>query len=241
MSSQNYSQFDSQRSDMPPSRPTKRVRGTPKAKRTTTSVSLVPAPKIYFGRQPFPKQLFNTMTYCEIISLNVAAGVAAKQYSCNGIVDPLVGAGGRQPLYFDQLSNIYNHYTVLRSRLKLTWAGSAVQPLLFSMYIEDDTSFPAFGADSIDRITATSKLILPAYGAAQCTLACNWSAKEAFGPSTQADPSMQGNAGSNPTEQQYFTFQIYDPAGAATAGGIVKCEIEYDCVWDELVTVPNSV
>lgn len=196
---------------------------------------------VSFGRQPFPKQLKNTLKYAEVRLANVTAGVLTQLFSCNGCYDPYQSGGGRQPLYFDQLCAVYDHYTVLRSRIKITWTATAVVPLLCTLYIEDDATTVANAADAIDRPGVYSILAKPDYGAVNIVLYSSWSAVDVFGPGTQADPSMQGTAAANPTEIQNWCFQVYDATSAVTTtNGTLLTEIEYDCVWDEFVTVANS-
>jgi len=240
MTSQSQSYY-SQHS-LPPmaSPPSKRVKTARKRQVKALRTRTLAPPKAFFGRQPFPKQLFNTVKYAELISSNLVAGLLTRVFCTNGLFDPYTTGTGRQPLYFDQLTAVYDHYTVLRSRAKFTWAGNVTTPILFSCYIEDDAATVANAADAMDRIGVQTKFVVPSYGATECTLYSKWSALEAFGPGTQADTSMQGSVTANPTENQFFVFQAYEAFAGVSTVSQLSVEIEYDVVWDEFVTVQPS-
>jgi len=204
-------------------------------------------PQIRLGRQALPKQLMNTVTYCESTNRTVTAGVSANyQFSCNGLYDPNITGTGRQPMYFDQLSALYNHYTVLRSRILVTWSAINVSttvgnnPVMCTLYIDDDTDTgTSNAADSAsERPTAKTKVFIPV-AQGTCVLTNKWDAAQTFGPNPQGNSQLIGTASSNPTEQSYFTLVHYFPAGDTMTINI-RARIEYDVVWDELTTIGPS-
>jgi len=198
---------------------------------------------VSMGKQPFPKMLSNTVKFCETVSVTLVAGYKSVQYSCNGLYDLRAAAGGAQPLYFDQLVDIYNHYTVLRSRIRVTpimdYSGINTA-CIQAIYIDDDTSVVASAQNAIERATGKGSRVLAASPPNPASLYCTWSAKNAFGPGTLADSTMQGNSSSNPTEQEYFTYILQDPNNAATFTCSLLVECEYDTIWDEYRTITGS-
>jgi len=212
-----------------------------RTKQLTKPFDRIPT-RVFLGKQAFPKQLSNTLRYAETVTLTLVGGVVIKQYSCNGMYDPRPAAGGTQPLYFDQLCGIYNHYTVVRSRCKFTpLLDSAITTASYhAAYIEDDTSTVANGANALERTTGRGGRVLAVSPPNPSSISISWSAKQAFGPSTMADPSMQGSVSANPTEQEYFTYVLQDPNGAATYECSLLVQLEYDCIWDEIVTITSS-
>jgi len=200
---------------------------------------------VYCGRQPFPKQFFNTVRYCEGMSSSVSVGVQAgrNQISTNSCFDPNSSGVGHQPLYFDQLCSIYDHYTVLRSRTKITvmLEPSVTSPVVVVLYIDDDTSTIPSVTINAERTGAKTYVISPSAGTmASPSIYMNWDAKKAFGPGTQADSTMQGNASASPTEQQYYTIECGSQITGQSFTVQYWTETEYDCVWDEFVTIAQS-
>lgn len=216
----------------------KRQRGVTKKARTAR----VPT-QVRIGKQTFPKQLFNTLTYCEEVSFNAAAAVGKGAYlwSCNGCYDPNITGAGHQPQYFDQMTAIYDHYTVLRSRIHvwLSYGTSGVNNgVVAALYIDDDTAVKGDALTAAEMPGAVSKMFVPAVDGV-CYMKHNWDAAKTFGPNPQAQDSLQGTSSSNPTEQSYYSLQTYDLGlSANTIFAFVK--IEYDVVWDEITTIGAS-
>lgn len=221
-----------------PARATKRSKSSLVKKKYRTSQRPV---KVSLGRQVLPKQLFNTLTYASTqYILTVTVGFGKYLFSCNGMFDPDITGTGTQPLYFDQLSALYDHYTVLRSRIKveLVYASTiAVNQQCLCVYVDDDTTVAGNVDSAIMRPDAKyvvnngQQLMKPVYH--------SWSAADTFGPNPQADPNLQGTSSANPTEQSYYAIILQD-FGNLTYNANFVVKIEYDVVWDELATVATS-
>ena len=54
-------------------------------------------------------------------------------------VNCLYSVGGTQPLYFDQLAAIYSHYTVMKSRIKVTMIPNTDEPFVGGICVDDDS------------------------------------------------------------------------------------------------------
>jgi len=191
-----------------------------------------------FGAQAFPKQLFNTMRYVDLLSIPQTGGLGKWLLSCNGIFDVNITGTGGQPQYFDQLTAVYDHYTVLKSKAKFTLMSTSSQAVNYTVYIDDDTttSSNAYQAAMFD----TAKTVLSGKQGDTVTLYSSWDAAKMFGPNPQAQDSLQGTSAANPTEQSYYTLLALDVGSAS--GNYISClvEIDYYCVWDEYVTTPAS-
>lgn len=217
-------------------------RTKPGPKRNARRVSIPKTPvRVFMGRQPFPKQLFNTLTYTESVAFNISAGtgVALYKFLANSMFDPNSTGTGRQPLYFDQLSAIYDHYTVLRSRIRVSPNHISTLPILYSLYLDDDTSAVANAVDASERIGAVSKMFIPSYGGQNQEMRLSFDAVKTFGPNPMANDNLQGTGLTSPAEQQVYTIQAYDGTGTAATGQLMVW-IEYDCVWDEFTTIASS-
>lgn len=71
----------------------------------------------------FPNELVVRLRYSDIIVMTSTAGSLAKYvFRCNSIVDPDFTGAGHQPMYFDQFAALYANYTVLGSKIKVTYS-----------------------------------------------------------------------------------------------------------------------
>lgn len=197
---------------------------------------------IRIGRQPFPKQLFNTLRYVSQTPLTVTLGSARHIFRANGMFDPDQTGSGHQPLYFDTLMAVYQHYTVLRSRIKITPMPESALSTSNLLYVikEDADVTPTVTAYEALEFPYVSSAITPgARGQDQVSISKTWSAVRTFGGNPQSNPDLQGTIASDPTEQSYFTLMVRDPV---LGNGIIDLvvEIEYDVVWDELKTIGFS-
>lgn len=195
---------------------------------------------VKFGLCPFPPQLFNTVKYTANFNLVISTGVGKYLFSCNGLFDPDFTGGGHQPLYFDQLAAIYDHYTVLSSRIKvkLGFTSTVTIPVISSVYIDDDTSVTVDAIQASERTPHASGYFVPAVEPSPWNR-LSWSAADTFGGDPQSQDSLQGNSSTNPAEQSFYCIQGYDTSLASyTVVGYV--ELQYDTVWDEITTIAVS-
>lgn len=91
----------------------------------------------------FPKKMIMTHRYCANQSVQSSTGVMANYvFSCNGMYDPDITGTGGQPLYFDQMTAIYNHYTVIGSKvtIKVLNASPSTGIIGCGILINDDTA-----------------------------------------------------------------------------------------------------
>jgi len=214
---------------------------TKRAKYAIKKRNYTPIPtKVRLGPQAFPKQLFNTLKYSDapLLILSGTTGLGQHIFSCNGLYDPNITGTGNQPLYFDQLSAVYNHYTVLRSRIKVTFGATSAAAHVYSIVVEDDTSGAVSPIVASERPMSVSKMASP-QNDGLTTLSLSWDAAQVFGPNPQAQDSLQGSAASNPSEQSYFIIQGYDTSLAGSTHTIYV-QMEFDVVWDEFATTARS-
>lgn len=190
----------------------------------------------------FPPLLKIRHKYCESeVALSSTTGaVSTYQFSCNGMFDPNITGSGHQPLYFDQLTAIYDHYTVLRSfiRIRIT-AGTNAVPYIIGLYVDDDTSTALSPDEAFEQNTASFVPVNGGDTTPNITLVKAWDASKYFGPNPLANDNLQGTSAANPTEQSYFTVK-FKGQGVGTISATMSAEIWYEAVWDELKTVGSS-
>jgi len=129
----------------------KRTKRATKAKKTIRSSPNYRASTLTPGNKAmvnlgygFPKAIKITHKYVDTIALTCTSGVPQKlTYYANGMyaIKSSPG-GGHQPLFFDQLTALYNHYTVIGSKITFKWvnASTSTPPMVYSLFVNDDTT-----------------------------------------------------------------------------------------------------
>jgi len=226
------------------STPAKRSR-TRYTKSRRYTAPYLPRIRATIGQGP-PKQLTMTHKYCsqQLTLTSSAGGLGTHKFSCNGLFNPdITGSpGAHQPMYFDQMSALYDHYCVLSSTIKVTFSTPGA-PLAMSMRlginVNDNTSHTPLD----DGLAEANQSVLTHISAGSLItkqLTSKWNAKDYFGPSVLANTELQGGAGTNPTEQSYYVIFGQSMNGITTSAVLMDVEIKYTCVWKELVDIASS-
>jgi len=165
-----------------------------------------------------------------------ASSATAYVLSANGLFDPDITGTGGQPMGFDQMMNFYNHYTVIRSRLRLVathitanltccasivMSGSSTVTTVIEQLIEN-------GDLSIATLTYAGAM----GSSAKLTRGCDC-AKFQGVDDILDDPNMRGDAASNPTEQMYFHVAVWNPYSATVPTVDFQALLEYDVIFHE--------
>lgn len=205
-----------------PRRYKKRKSNTWKRKR---SVALQP-------RSPIADSQIVKLKYGELTSMSTTAGLAETLvFSANNCNDPRTAAGGHQPMGFDEWMQFYNHYTVLGSRVRVTYmpSGSGVNnAALVSIKVQDDYTVVGTINDSILEQTG---VVWKAMGGdtsnGSQTLTKYFSAKKFFGVSDVMDNhELSGRLGADPSEQAYYHVTVSGVNGSAVTVNFA-IQIEY--------------
>jgi len=221
--------------------PSKTVSKSTSAKRTRR------APFFPIGRNPtgFPPKMTMRHKYAgnpttALGQLGVAGGVYTHVLSANGMYDPDITATGHQPLYFDQMRDIYDHYTVMKSTCKVWFASmDSGVPNHISLGLDDDSAASATLTTLQEQPETTSSLLLSVGGKGNAVLTKSYIAKRTFGGSPLSDANLQGTASANPPEQEYY-YITASPWTVPTAGVYFRFEITYEVIWEEVRTMTGS-
>lgn len=236
-----------------------------KRQRQTTSTALVraksrkvirkkKAPFVGIYRNPvgFPKMMKMVHRYAACgqnaqLNYSAAGNCANYVFSCNNMFDPDFTGTGHQPSYFDTLAGIYDHYTVIAS--KITWKlnpgsffeASLIGPSVCVAWIDDNTTTTQTRVQIIaEQPSATP---LQVFGGTNdhndLVLTRSWSAKKAFGSNPLSNDKLIGSAGGAPTEQQYFKFS-YETNDLSAATVYLNVVVEYIAIWNELKEISAS-
>lgn len=191
----------------------------------------------------FPKRMTVTHKYTDGFIYLTSTGTKSNfNISCNGMYDPNLTAGGHQPLYFDQLTAIYNHYTVIYAELKATFVptASTTTPLAYGVLINDDATVTPGNYNEMMEQAQGSGAFTTAVQTKPPVIIKKWSAKKTFGGSILGNTDLQGTVTSNPTEQSVFSCYIQPLDAVTTCTVNLIVEISYVAVWSEVKDIVNS-
>lgn len=196
---------------------------------------------VSLGRQPIPQILKNTLKYTDIVDIGTAGGLGKYKFRATSLYDPDQIISGHQPLYFDQVVGLYNHFQVIRSRIKFTPSipAASVEPVLFCVYTDDDATAVATAIVASERRGATYQMYSSGAGVPVRTLKQTYDAVKTFGPQALGLDKLIGSVSADPAEEVYFMIMVQDLAGLTTT---FRClvEVEYDVQWTELKDVIQS-
>jgi len=178
-----------------------------------------------------PYRLRNYMRYADTVSVTLTAGAGDTFFSCNGLYDPWVSGGGHQPMYFDELAALYDHFNVLSSRIEVQPIVSSVSTVI-AVTIEDDTTGQGTLL-SIEEGDAQYKCYPPVdAGGSYPLVKQKWSQVREFGSGAMQGAQLTGTSAANPTEQSFFHINVSDPAGGSVTV-ILQVLIVYFTEWVE--------
>lgn len=224
------------------SRSTKKFKSAKTTSRTSGSVGAVVVPRPF----ALPLQLKNTMRYVINDKCTITGGNGFLFYSANGIYQPGGAIGpAHKPLYFNQLSSLYDHWHVTYSKITISYAGCqepSNSSYVMTVLNDDDGSvLPNFGLP--ERATAKSTVFnLNAFIQRPISpISATYSAAKVFGNTAMSNDSLRGDFVSNPLEGQYFQVRLAQCDGGIDNNSLYfHVEIEYSVIWNELKDVLAS-
>lgn len=157
-----------------------------------------------------PKQRLAKLRYCDSVSSTSTSGVLSLYiFRANSCFDTDLTGTGHQPFGFDQWSTLFNHYTVLGSKITvntiaITNAGSV--PIQTGVYLADGTSagYTTF-TEYNEAKKGSSKTMLGSIGEKQYRTVSKFSAKKYFGVKDVMDnQNLRAAVTTNPAELAYF-------------------------------------
>lgn len=179
----------------------------------------------------FPNSIITTLRYCDFYGLtSTTGGSTAQVFRANGIFDPDYTGAGHQPMYRDNWANIYDYYTVLGSKITVTYhSRSSTQGFIIGCIGTDSPSITSTVTSWMENNNAVSGLL----GNVNCqpvTLSMTYSPEENLGSNAKDDGSSMTAVGADPSSgegQFYFAITAATEDGATTASLTAKVQIEY--------------
>lgn len=168
---------------------------------------------------------------------------ASYVFSANGLYDPDITSTGHQPMGFDQMMSLYEQYTCIASSMEV-W----IRPTLSQSYIGAALSLQPSSTISTDpHVTMENGLveysevisITQGNGIPVQKMELNCDVRKYFGRSAARemlnDDSLSGTISSNPTEQVYYAFSVWElqSLGGSTNAVGISVRLSYDTIYWE--------
>lgn len=206
-------------------------------------VSLIPG--LWNRGSGLPDRLVTKLRYDNVGLLTSTTGTVGKQvWRMNSIFDPDLTGGGHQPHYYDQFAVLYDHYTVIKSKIihVMTPKENNTISMVVGTLDDDDGTTEATFATLMESPHARSRVLgLPAGGTDIITMKSKFDCKKDLGidPWSGTD-GVRTPVGSNPTEVWTNVAWNLSSDGATTGSVYLKSEIIFTVLFSELKTVATS-
>ena len=145
-------------------------------------------------------------------------------------------------MYFDQYMSIYNHFTVLGAKMKVTFSSydTNVVPLSVGLWQNDDLSITPTTFQGQVESSKGKQAVIGTGGDSKAVLELRWSAKDTFGRSPLSDTSLRGDALANPTETSVGVIAIQAGDRVTSTQCIATIEMEFISCFFELKDLISS-
>lgn len=191
----------------------------------------------------FPKKFKFNHKYAtkhNMSSTTVASNIV---FRCNGMFDPDFTAVGHQPLYFDQIGAIYNHFYVVRSKIKYTIVpqGTTAQAPYRAVAMIKDTSTATLDLDQMsENNTSITRVCTGGINPTKEVISLYYDGQKTWGPALLSNSRQRGTVAQDPSEQIFFELDVQALDGTSAVDVHVLVEIEYTAVWDERTLITKS-
>lgn len=206
--------------------------------------------KSNFSKAPMPNRFATKLRYVGSAQLNPAVGLPAVHVvNAIGCFDPDVTAAGHQPRGFDQLMTMYDHYTVIGSKITVDFcntANSAGEASTIGIAVKDtataytDANNYLEGRNIISTVLPSANTGGPA---PMRTLHKAMSTRKFLGVSKPlSSDTIRGDVTANPTDSSYFHIFIQALANVAAdlPSYAIQFRVEYLVVFTEPVQPAQS-
>lgn len=193
-------------------------------------------------RQPVPDKIMTKLKYTEAISFGSLVGLVLSNYQFrNSIFDPNVTSSGHQPLWRDQLANLYSRYRVHGIKYKFTiWNQNQPGGLFGGVKHSNDGVVETVYTTLRERRGVQTFTVAPP-GAQQKIVKGYMPVGKPHGLSKREfmwDEDFEADIGTNPVKQTYL--EIYLTTQGPTAIANVIADLVYYVELNKRVNVGSS-
>jgi len=191
----------------------------------------------------FPASTVKRLRYSTSAALTGTAGVVASYvFRANDLFDPDFTSTGHQPMGVDQMLTWYNHFTVLASKITVSFKNTLTIPGTVCIRVDGDST-PLTVIDRIVEVGGAVFDTLGSFGDTTKKLSLGVDIAKIQGVSRSAitaDVSLQGSASAAPIEITYFHVQLWN-ANGVTVTCAIDVEIEFQVQFSEPRDLTQSV
>lgn len=166
---------------------------------------------LVLSKAPIPNRFATKLRYADNFTLQPVSGlVAAHLWNANSCYDPDVTGTGHQPRGFDQFMAMYDHFTVIGSKITAWFCGSSGSatnsPTMIGIALKDFTTLPSTKNDYMEgRNVVSTMLAFDNETHEVKKLTKTFSTKKFLGVSKPlASSVLRGSASADPAEDAYF-------------------------------------
>lgn len=194
---------------------------------------------------PLGNRMKMNLNYSEsTISLNSGAGTLADfVFSANGLFDPSITGTGHQPLGFDQIMAMYDHYVVIASSIKVTFVNTDPTNVIICGVSVTDSVTALVSAPKVIENGSGKYVVLGPLGSSSDTkvITLNINPNKFLGRShPMSDPELKGDAAGNPTEGAFF--HVWSGSVEGADAGLIQAStmLKYTAMFIEPVQLDLS-
>lgn len=163
-----------------------------------------------------PLKTKRVFKYAEKISINPPLGGLSSSYfySTNSLYDPNRTGAGHQPLGYDEMMELYDHYTVIGSKITVTAicpTSATTDPVILAITERDTSATPTASIEHlIEQGNSTYVTLGQRDGGSGVQIITHQSNPSKFlGRSKpMADPQMKGSISSSPAEESFYEINV---------------------------------
>lgn len=183
---------------------------------------------------PLPQKFKATLKYNESVPIVPGLGLGRYVFNAASLWDPNYTGTGHQPMGFDQIMPMYDHYTVIASKLTVNFQYfNDTSPMIVGCYLGATVGGPTSSSEMIEQSQCKYDII--GKERSSTTLVMTYSPKKFMGISKPLSADkLQGTISANPSDGAFFQLWAQSQTGADT-GTTVLCDvsIEYIAVFTE--------
>lgn len=187
-----------------------------------------------FQKGPLPTTLKTKLRYTEQYVMNPGIGTTGVYvFRANCVYDPNKTAGGHQARGFDEIMPLYNHFTVIGSKMTTQIINSSGISIVAGVTLVDDTTTSADANTYMENQRSVWNVHSLANPNKTITMSCN--PQKFLGRShALSDPQLKGTVSASPDEQAFYQVWAAASDGASDPGQIhLITTIDYIVVFSE--------
>lgn len=185
--------------------------------------------------------------YSTFITIDApATTIASHAFRANDVYDPDYTGSGHQPLYFDELMELYNHFCVLGSKLSIkciNYNTAASDSIVLGLTHTGGTS-PGGTLKSTMIENGKSQFIIvepQTRGKGKGLLSRKFSTKKFFKTNPKDRSDLRGDVSNSPSEQAYFHIWVAGLNPSDNPGPVsIEVTIDYITLYTEPKTLAPS-